>query len=88
MGSAAATSSLPIKRASADVQERGAVPPPKSLRDGSWYGRKLGHGEGYVYPHDDPRGAEMSHLPEELRDRTYYKPSGNGEEAAAPDSPG
>jgi putative ATPase len=71
-----------INRASADVRERGAVPPPKSLRDGSWYGRKLGHGEGYIYPHDDPRGAEVSYLPEDLRGRTYYEPSGNGEESS------
>ena len=73
---------MAINRASADVRERGAVPPPKSLRDGSWYGRKLGHGEGYIYPHNDPRGAEMSYLPEELQDRTYYEPSGNGEETS------
>ncbi len=71
-----------INRASADVHERGAIPPPKSLRDGSWYGRKLGHGEGYVYPHDDPRGAETSYLPEELQSSTYYEPSGNGEESS------
>jgi len=71
-----------LNRASADVRERGAVPPPKSLRDGSWYGRKLGHGEGYIYPHNDPRGAEMSYLPEDLQERTYYEPSGNGEEAS------
>jgi putative ATPase len=72
---------IAINRASADVRDRGAVTPPKTLRDGSWYGRKLGHGEGYVYPHDDPRGAEMSHLPEELAGRRYYEPSGNGEES-------
>jgi putative ATPase len=71
-----------INRASADVRERGAIPPPKSLRDGSWYGRKLGHGEGYIYPHNDPRGAEMSYLPEELQGRTYYEPAGSGEEAS------
>jgi putative ATPase len=71
-----------LNRASADVRERGAVPPPKSLRDGSWYGRKLGHGEGYIYPHGDPRGSEMSYLPEELQDRAYYEPSGHGEETA------
>ena len=73
-----------LNRARADVRERGAVPPPKSLRDGSWYGRKLGHGEGYIYPHNDPRGAKMSYLPEELQDRTYYEPSGNGEELEDP----
>ena len=44
-------------------------PPPKSLRDGSWYGRKLGHGEGYIYPHNDPAGFETSYLPEELEGR-------------------
>jgi len=71
-----------LKRAAADVQEHGAVRPPKSLRDASWYGRKLGHGEGCVYPHDDPRGFEASCLPEELHGRTYYEPSGNGEESA------
>ncbi|HET7571833.1 MAG TPA: replication-associated recombination protein A [Gaiellaceae bacterium] len=69
-----------LKRAAADVEEHGTVQPPKALRDGSWYGRKLGHGEGYVYPHDDPSGFEQSYLPEELQDRTYYEPSGNGEE--------
>ena len=62
------------------MQERGAVAPPKSLRDGSWYGRKLGHGEGYVYPHDDPAGFEVDHLPDELKGRRYYRPSGSGEE--------
>ena len=71
-----------LKRAAADVQERGNVRPPKALRDASWYGRRLGHGEGYVYPHDDPRGFEQSYLPEELQGRTYYEPSGNGEEPA------
>ena len=70
-----------INRATADVRERGAVPPPKSLRDGSGGGRKLGNGEGYIYPHDDPRGAEMSYLPEELQGRTYYEPPGKGEES-------
>ncbi len=70
-----------LREATADVREHGAVRPPRALRDASWYGRQLGHGEGYVYPHDDPRGFETSYLPEELRDRRYYRPSGAGEEA-------
>ena len=70
-----------INEATADVREHGTVQPPKAIRDGSYYGRKLGHGEGYIYPHDDPRGFETEYLPEELRGRTYYRPSGNGEEA-------
>ena len=73
---------LALNRATADVRERGAARPPKALRDGSWYGRRLGHGEGYVYPHDDPQGFETSYLPEELEGGRYYEPSGNGEERA------
>ena len=69
-----------INEAVADVREHGNVKPPKALRDGSYYGRRLGHGEGYVYPHDDPRGFDVDHLPDELKGRTYYRPSGNGEE--------
>jgi putative ATPase len=69
-----------LKEATADVQEHGNVKPPKALRDGSYYGRRLGHGEGYVYPHDDPRGFEIDNLPDELKGRTYYRPSGAGDE--------
>jgi putative ATPase len=42
--------------------------------------RKLGHGTGYIYPHEDERGFALDYLPEELRGRTYYRPSGQGEE--------
>jgi putative ATPase len=69
-----------LKRATKDVQERGNIRPPKSMRDASWYGRQLGHGEGYVYPHSDPAGFEVDHLPDELKGTTYYEPSGSGEE--------
>ena len=69
-----------IKRATRDVQERGNIKPPKALRDGSWYGRQLGHGEGYLYPHADPAGFEVDYLPDELKGTTYYEPSGSGEE--------
>jgi putative ATPase len=71
-----------IKEAARDVQELGNVRPPKMLRDTSIGAqRKRGHGEGYVYPHDDARGFELDYLPEELRGRRYYRPSGSGEEA-------
>src|SRR5258707_3533442 len=72
-----------ISEATADVREHGTVKPPKSLRDASYYGRQLGHGKGYVYPHDDPRGFDVDCLPDELKGKTYYTPSGNGEETAA-----
>jgi putative ATPase len=70
-----------LKRATADVRERGNIRPPKALRDASWYGRQLGHGEGYVYPHSDPEGFETDYLPDELKGTTYYEPSGSGEES-------
>ena len=70
-----------IREATADVQEQGNLMPPKALRDTHYYGaKKLGHGKGYVYPHDDPRGFDVDYLPDELKGRTYYRPSGSGEE--------
>jgi putative ATPase len=69
-----------LSKAADDVREHGHVKPPKSLRDGNYYGRQLGNGKGYVYPHNDPRGFEVDYLPDELKGRTYYEPSGNGEE--------
>jgi putative ATPase len=64
-----------LSEARRDVREQGNVRPPKFLRSTGHPGqRKLGHGEGYVYPHDDPAGFEMSYLPEELKGRRYYKP--------------
>jgi len=72
-----------IKEAAADVREHGNARPPKSLRDASYPGaKKFGHGEGYVYPHDDARGFDVDYLPDELKGRTYYRPSGKGEEAS------
>jgi len=72
-----------LKEAAADVREHGQVRPPDSLRDAHYPGaKKLGRGAGYVYPHSDPRGFEVDYLPEELKGRTYYRPSGSGEEEA------
>jgi putative ATPase len=70
-----------LKEAAADVREHGHARPPDALRDTHYHGaRKLGRGKGYVYPHDDPRGFELDFLPEQLRGRRYYRPSGSGEE--------
>ena len=72
-----------IKEATQDVREHGHLRPPDELRDASYYGaKKLGRGQGYIYPHNDPAGFEVDYLPEELRGRTYYQPSGAGEEEA------
>jgi putative ATPase len=68
--------------ATRDVREHGHLRPPQELRDTHYRGaKKLGRGEGYVYPHSDPAGFDVDHLPDELKGRRYYTPSGEGEEA-------
>jgi putative ATPase len=72
-----------IGAASRDVSEHGALRPPKPLRDAHYRGaKKLGHGEGYVYPPNDPSGYDVDNLPDELKGTTYYEPSGSGEDTA------
>lgn len=67
-----------------DVRREGIEPPPAELRDSHYRGaHERGHGAGYVSPHDDPTRARIDHLPERLRGRTYYRPSGNGDETGA-----
>jgi len=74
--------------ATADVREHGQLRPPDALRPASYPGaQKLGRGAGYVYPHDDDAGFEVDCLPEELRGRVYYRPSGAGEETERPRMP-
>ena len=66
--------------ATQDVREGGNVRPPKELRDAHYPGaKKLGHGAGYIYPHDDPAGFDVDYLPDELKSDTgvsprYYRP--------------
>jgi putative ATPase len=68
--------------ATRDVREHGHLRPPQELRDAHYRGaKKLGRGQGYIYPHSDPAGFEVDHLPDDLRGRRYYTPSGEGEEA-------
>jgi putative ATPase len=70
-----------LKEAQKDVREHGHLRPPAALRDAHYYGaKKLGRGEGYIYPHSDPSGFEVDNLPDELKGRQYYRPSGSGEE--------
>ena len=69
-----------LRRAQADVRERPAGQVPAHLRDASYWGaRKLGHGKGYDYPHDDPRGwVPQEYRPPEVAGRVYYEPSDHG----------
>jgi putative ATPase len=69
-------SAVAIWEARRDVREHGNARPPLMLRSTGHKGAAAarGHGEGYVYPHDDPEGFEVSYLPEELEGRKYYRP--------------
>jgi putative ATPase len=70
-----------IGAASRDVREHGALRPPKPLRDAHYPGaKKLGHGQGYVYPPSDPTGYDVDYLPDELQGSSYYEPSGEGDD--------
>src|SRR5919109_762754 len=54
----------------------GNDPVPMHLRDSHYpAARKLGHGKGYVYPHDDPEAAAgQQYRPDEARGKRYYRP--------------
>ncbi|MBM7828416.1 MAG: replication-associated recombination protein A [Microbacterium aurum] len=69
-----------IDAAIADVRAGGFGRVPTHLRDAHYPGAKrLGHGKGYVYPHDLEVGvATQQYLPDELRGRRYYEPTGRG----------
>jgi putative ATPase len=72
-----------IGAAQADVDAglAGAVPP--HLRDAHYPGAgRLGHGEGYAYPHDYPEGVvTQRYAPEAVAQRRYYEPTRHGMEA-------
>ncbi len=71
-----------IGAARADVRDRPSSGVPAHLRDAHYQGAaKIGHGDGYRYPHDDPRGwVPQGYRPPEVADRTYYEPSAHGRE--------
>lgn len=66
-----------IDAAIADVRQDRTVPVPVRLRDAHYAGaRRLGHGKGYLYAHDDPDGvAAQDHLGVE---KEYYRPTERG----------
>jgi len=69
--------------AQSDVEGGALGDVPARLRGSNYPGAEaLGHGVGYEYPHDDPRGwVEADYLPAELIGRRYYEPSEHGAEA-------
>jgi len=55
---------------------------PVHLMDAHYKGaKKLGHGIGYKYAHDyENHYVDQQYLPDELKDRVFYRPSNNGYE--------
>jgi putative ATPase len=72
-----------LGRAMRDVEEQPAGQVPAHLRDAHYQSaRRIGHGAGYQYPHDDPRGwVRQQYRPDHLEGRPYYEPSDHGAEA-------
>ena len=62
-------------------------PVPRHLRDAHYPGAKrLGHGEGYRYPHDYPgHVVEQEYRPTRFSGKRYYEPSGQGEDVERPE---
>ena len=71
-----------INAALADVQAGKSGLVPTHLRDAHYAGaKKLGHGKGYKYPHDNPLGVvEQQYLPDTLASTEYYSPTDHGSE--------
>ena len=79
------SANVAIDAAVADLRTSGAAQVPDHLRDGHYAGaQKLGHAQGYLYPHDYPgHYVPQQYLPDALRDRVYYTFGDNKTEQAA-----
>jgi putative ATPase len=70
-------------RAKALVEEHGALPVPKKLRNAvTGLMRQEGYGEGYKYAHDFEGGVVPgeTYLPDEIAGEVFYEPTERGEE--------
>jgi putative ATPase len=83
---ASAPKSDSVKRAMAEahraVEETPAATVPPHLRSTGYRGAEaLGHGDGYLYPHDHPGGiVPQQYLPDEAGGRVIFRPSREGYE--------
>jgi putative ATPase len=73
---------IAINKALKDVAEKNIGSIPVHLKDQSYSGaKKLGHGTGYLYPHDyEGNYVKQQYLPSELIGTVYYETSNNGYE--------
>src|SRR2546422_862288 len=55
---------------------------PQHLQDATRDAKALGHGKGYIYPHDYPgHHVAQSYLPEAMAGTQFYEPGDQGQEA-------
>ncbi len=73
---------LAINEAQRLVEDEENRPVPVHLRDSSYGGAKrLGHGKGYLYPHDYPgHYVDQEYLPQALKGKVFYRPTEQGRE--------
>ncbi|WP_349535355.1 replication-associated recombination protein A [Leuconostoc citreum] len=70
---------LAIDKALSDIQSGKTGDVPDHLRDSHYKGAaELGHGKGYIYPHDfDNDWVPQQYLPEKISQTQYFSPKGN-----------
>ena len=68
-----------IDAALADIRQGKSRDIPPHLKDAHYKGAaELGHGTGYIYPHDyDNDWVPQQYLPDQLQQVTYFQPKGN-----------
>ncbi len=70
-------------KAKAALEDQGATKVPTPLQDAHRDKQGLGHGQGYLYPHDFPgHWVNQEYLPADLKAASFYEP---GSEGAEPD---
>ena len=71
-----------IQDAMEAVKTERAMPVPVHLQDRHYKGAgALGHGDGYLYAHDEPKHyVRQQYLPDGMEGRIFYRPSDNGYE--------
>lgn len=73
---------MAIAKAQQDLKKGSGGDIPLYLRDAHYKGAAaLGHGNGYLYPHDFPGGwVEQQYLPDSIKNHRYYECTDHGKE--------
>jgi putative ATPase len=73
-------------KAYAKIEQEGKVDVPRHLQDSNRDAKGLGHGQGYVYPHErEGHHVGQQYLPTAVLGAYFYNPSDEGYEAAVKD---